>query len=425
MGWRYRKSINLGGGFRINLSKSGIGYSWGVKGYRITKTVGGQTRKTYSIPGTGISYVDTTSHKSVPKMTPMENPKSITIGETTYYSSENLDEMSKNDIVLKKIKNIHILNYIANILCILIITLPIGLIIKLIIAIYGSIDLEYEFDSYSREKYNCLNTIVTEMKKNKRMWRVKTSVRNADIKYSSGASNSISRNIINIYKGTPWYIKSNIDIYYIEDGHKKIYLTPDRIIILNGLNVAGCKYNNLDFNIFNSRYVEDEIVPKDAKIISYTWKYVNKNGGPDKRFKDNRQLPICDYGGMSVTSNEGINFRMQCSNIYIMADVTEYLNKFVDIVNKEIASENVYYNFEEIIEENLDEKSEEELNKQDKTKNEEITENINDEVKEEIEIKETNDIDAISEIKKFKILLDEGLLTQDEFDKKKKELLKL
>ncbi len=32
MGFRYRKSINLGGGFRINLSKSGIGYSWGVKG---------------------------------------------------------------------------------------------------------------------------------------------------------------------------------------------------------------------------------------------------------------------------------------------------------------------------------------------------------------------------------------------------------
>ena len=36
MGFRYRKSINLGGGFRINLSKSGIGYSWGVKGYRVT-----------------------------------------------------------------------------------------------------------------------------------------------------------------------------------------------------------------------------------------------------------------------------------------------------------------------------------------------------------------------------------------------------
>ena len=50
MGFRFRKSIKLGGGFRINLSKSGIGYSWGVPGYRITKTATGRTRHTYSIP---------------------------------------------------------------------------------------------------------------------------------------------------------------------------------------------------------------------------------------------------------------------------------------------------------------------------------------------------------------------------------------
>lgn len=31
MGLRFRKSIKLGGGFRLNLSKSGVGYSWGKK----------------------------------------------------------------------------------------------------------------------------------------------------------------------------------------------------------------------------------------------------------------------------------------------------------------------------------------------------------------------------------------------------------
>ena len=63
MGLRYRKSINLGGGFRVNISKSGIGYSWGVKGARITKTARGTTRSTISIPGTGISYVEETRNK--------------------------------------------------------------------------------------------------------------------------------------------------------------------------------------------------------------------------------------------------------------------------------------------------------------------------------------------------------------------------
>jgi len=63
MGFRYRKSINLGGGARITISKSGIGYSWGRKGFRFTKTASGRTRTTAYIPGTGLSFVKESSGK--------------------------------------------------------------------------------------------------------------------------------------------------------------------------------------------------------------------------------------------------------------------------------------------------------------------------------------------------------------------------
>lgn len=63
MGFRFRKSINLGGGFKVNLSKSGVGYSWGTKGVRYTKTASGKKRTTLSIPGTGISYVTESGNK--------------------------------------------------------------------------------------------------------------------------------------------------------------------------------------------------------------------------------------------------------------------------------------------------------------------------------------------------------------------------
>ena len=63
MGFRFRKSINLGGGFRINLSKSGVGYSYGGKGFRVTKRADGKTQTTMSIPGTGISYTETSGAK--------------------------------------------------------------------------------------------------------------------------------------------------------------------------------------------------------------------------------------------------------------------------------------------------------------------------------------------------------------------------
>ena len=56
MGLRFRKSINIGP-FRMNISKSGISHSVGIKGFRKTKLSNGRTRTTISIPGTGISYV--------------------------------------------------------------------------------------------------------------------------------------------------------------------------------------------------------------------------------------------------------------------------------------------------------------------------------------------------------------------------------
>ncbi len=56
MGFRFRKSAKVGP-FRINFSKSGVGYSFGGKGFRVTKKAGGGMRTSASIPGSGISYV--------------------------------------------------------------------------------------------------------------------------------------------------------------------------------------------------------------------------------------------------------------------------------------------------------------------------------------------------------------------------------
>lgn len=67
MGLRFRKSKNFGP-FRINISKSGIGGSVGVKGFRITKKAKGGVQATASLPGTGLSYTKnlSTSKKTSP-----------------------------------------------------------------------------------------------------------------------------------------------------------------------------------------------------------------------------------------------------------------------------------------------------------------------------------------------------------------------
>lgn len=55
MGFSFRKSIKLGKGTRLNLSKSGIGLSTGTKGFRVSKGPRG-SRVTAGIPGSGIYY---------------------------------------------------------------------------------------------------------------------------------------------------------------------------------------------------------------------------------------------------------------------------------------------------------------------------------------------------------------------------------
>ena len=52
MGFSYRKSVKMGP-FRMTASKSGISYSAGVKGARVTRRANGRVQTTLSVPGTG------------------------------------------------------------------------------------------------------------------------------------------------------------------------------------------------------------------------------------------------------------------------------------------------------------------------------------------------------------------------------------
>ncbi|AXU74139.1 tetratricopeptide repeat protein [Clostridioides difficile] len=67
MGFNFRKSINLGGGFKLNLGKKSVGISAGVKGARVSVNSKGRKSATLSIPGTGISYTKTSTKKRKPK----------------------------------------------------------------------------------------------------------------------------------------------------------------------------------------------------------------------------------------------------------------------------------------------------------------------------------------------------------------------
>jgi hypothetical protein len=58
VGFSYRKSVKMGP-FRMTASKSGISYSVGGKGARVTKRANGKVQTTLTVPGTGLRYTAT------------------------------------------------------------------------------------------------------------------------------------------------------------------------------------------------------------------------------------------------------------------------------------------------------------------------------------------------------------------------------
>lgn len=59
MGFRFRRSMKIAPGIRLNLTKTGVGISAGVRGARVSVHSSGRTTTTAGLPGTGLSWVST------------------------------------------------------------------------------------------------------------------------------------------------------------------------------------------------------------------------------------------------------------------------------------------------------------------------------------------------------------------------------
>jgi hypothetical protein len=57
MALRMRRSIGIGGGMRVNVSRKSVGLSGGVRGARYSVNSSGRRTRTVGIPGTGVSHV--------------------------------------------------------------------------------------------------------------------------------------------------------------------------------------------------------------------------------------------------------------------------------------------------------------------------------------------------------------------------------
>lgn len=351
MGFRYRKSINLGGGFRINLSKSGIGYSWGTKGLRVTKTAKGTTRTTYSIPGTGISYTDDSgrgrrqsaarrqgsvqnrnrSSQSVFQATASPAfERAIESAEIEQF--KNAEEGSISNAIERTIR----LNWIGTLLLwgiilvsanpILVFLPVIGIALKVMAHTAGRVNLEYTFDAEKEEEHTRRVDAWQLLADGNKEWQILSEQYNTNTKVNAGAARNIKRVACKIRRGRPFYISTNVETIEILLSKKEtLVILPDKVFFIRKRKVGMIDYSDFEIAVSSVRFVETGPVPKDAQVVGQTWQYVNKNGTPDKRFKNNRQIPVCLYGRVLLRSNSGLNVELQISNIQNTRDFDDLI----------------------------------------------------------------------------------------------------
>ncbi len=130
---------------------------------------------------------------------------------------------------------------------------------------------------------------------------------------NAGASHLVNRKSTVLSYKLPIVIKSNLTPPALHVGRQVMYFMPDVVLVQDGGRVGAVNYAQLNVRWEDSRFIETEQVPGDAKVVDHTWKHPNKSGGPDRRFKDNRQIPICLYEAIHFTSSSGLNELVQVS----------------------------------------------------------------------------------------------------------------
>lgn len=339
MGFYLRKSVSVGP-VRFNLSKSGIGVSAGVKGLRF----GVGPRGNYVHMGrAGIYYRATLPNGSrvkqpsprpqanLPELTalPRIEMKAIESGDV----SEMVDSSSAG--LLRELDEKQKLSKAAAPVAIafgLVVAFglwtswPLWIVLALgfvgCCAIYAahardelrkSVVLLYDFDPETERLYEELHSSAARVAACAGTWHIASKGDVHDRKYFAGASELVERKRTFVRRESPPFLKTNIDVVAIGVGRQTLYLFPDRILVYDQGGVGAVSYRDLRVSIRDQRFIEADGVPSDAKVVDRTWKYVNKKGGPDRRFKDNRELPICLYEEIALSSDTGLNELLQIS----------------------------------------------------------------------------------------------------------------
>lgn len=336
MGFYIRKAINLGGGVRLNLSTRGLGLSAGVKGFR----VGMNGRGTYVHMGRGGLYYRQQFSYSAPKQSgPHSAPQipSSSGSAPDVVFTESLDRPL--DVASAATDAQHIADHFKKrnrpywipillgflaVISLQNIPLMIALVVGCAASIYfieqakAKDVLIYDLDGSALERFSEFVTAFEAYFSSLRIWQYTARSFTHDLKRNAGANWIMDRKPASAGTDTEKVFRANLSLPALQMGDNKIVFLPDLIVLTDGNNVAAFKYSDVRIAQDLVRFRESDPLPRDAQVVDHAWQYQNKNGGPDRRFKHNAQIPVCVYEEVGFGVGDGVG------RVFVKSSATDF-----------------------------------------------------------------------------------------------------
>jgi hypothetical protein len=345
MGVSFAKSVKFGA-VRFNFSGSGIGMSVGIPGLRI----GTGPRGAYIGGGmAGFRYrksLGTGSRPGVaavrPALAPAQysdsapQPNIIATIEHEAKSVLDLTDATSDSLIQsmnEQRQKTALWPFVAAILVILLMMLrsvsgqwpvfvmPSLVVLAIAIVVWvhwrdkmGKLTvLFFEPDDATTSHFEAISRGAQSAASSRRLQAVAATSKYSDTKYSAGASSGLKLTKASCATGQAPGVVANVDVPILQATKLTLAFYPDRILAFQGKTVGAIDYAELQANNSPVTFVESGAVPSDATVTGKTWQYVNKKGGPDKRFKNNREMPLCRYSELRLTTDRGLDVYLMCS----------------------------------------------------------------------------------------------------------------
>jgi Protein of unknown function (DUF4236) len=327
MSFYLRKTVKAGP-FRVSLSRSGIGMSTGVPGLR----VGTGPRGSYiRVGGHGVYYRQTLTQpggRNRAKLMPRHSPSQyrqrasvsdeVLMEDVTGATTVEFADASPSELIsqLNEAAGHFSLLPLVILLWLPLVTIPLAILLHARDKARRTVFAFYEVEDLPAARFQALVDSFTALQQCTAHWHVTAQgavVTTRQYKVNAGAASLLRRDPGRADLTGPPPLASNIAVPSLHASKRSVYFLPDRILIRDGRQYADIPYQNCRISGTATRFIESGRVPGDAERVGTTWKYVNKGGGPDRRYKNNPQLPIMRYGELNFTAQPGFNFIWQTS----------------------------------------------------------------------------------------------------------------